>query len=224
MPPCSLRWHYYPLGVNFDPVAKPYRWMEYLSFGPFLERCRNTYVAKLAGARHALVLGDGDGRFLNRLLHDNSRLTADVVDSSRSMLHVLENRLGSSRQRIQVHHTDALAWEPAGNYDLIVSHFFLDCFFPEQVEQLLDRVLPHARPGALWVISEFAIPAKPVLGPFAAALVGLLYRIFKILTCLRVRSLPDYANALRKRGLVLVEERSRLGGLLCAQLWSLPAG
>lgn len=224
MPPCSPPWRYYPLGVNFDPVAKPYRWMEYLSFGPFLERCRNTYLANLAGAHHALVLGDGDGRFIKRLLHENPLLTADVVDSSRSMLRVLENRLGSSRRRIQVHHTDALAWEPAGNYDLIVSHFFLDCFFPEQVDQLLDRVLPHARPGAQWVISEFAIPANPILGPFAAALVGLLYRIFKMLTGLRVRSLPDYANALRLRGLVLLEERTWLGGLLCAQLWSLSAG
>ena len=219
---CSHPWRCSPLAVDFDSVAKTYRWMEYLSFGPFLERCRNTYLAGLAGARHALVLGDGDGRFLKRLLHQNPRLTADVVDSSRSMLRLLEIRLGSSRQRIQVHHTDALAWEPAGNYDLIVSHFFLDCFFPEQVEQLLDRVLPHAQSGAQWVISEFAIPANPILGPFAVALVGLLYRIFRVLTGLRVRRLPDYANALRKRGLVQLEERTWLGGLLCAQLWSLP--
>jgi ubiquinone/menaquinone biosynthesis C-methylase UbiE len=198
--------------------------MEYLSFGLVLEHCRNTYLANLAVARHALVLGDGDGRFLKRLLEESPRLTADVVDSSRSMLRVLENRLGSSRQRIQLHHSDALGWEPRGTYDLIVSHFFLDCFFPEQVEQLLDRVLPHALPGAQWVISEFAIPSNPIRGRLAAVLVGLLYRIFRMLTGLRVRNLPDHATALRRRGLLLIRKRNYLGGLLCAQLWSLPGG
>ena len=36
---------------------------------------------------------------------------------------------------------------PRGTYDLVVSHFFLDCFFASQLEQLFDRILPHLRPG-----------------------------------------------------------------------------
>jgi SAM-dependent methyltransferase len=208
------------LAVNFDPVARPYRWMEYLSFGPMLERCRTTYLDQLAGARRALILGDGDGRFLARLLAANPNVTADVVDSSRTMLRILENRTRQNRHRVHLHRADALAWQPHGNYDLIVTHFFLDCFFPEQLEQLLDRVLPHAQPGARWVISEFAIPANPILALFAGALVGLLYRIFKMLTGLPVHNLPDHTTALRKRGLVLLQTRTYLAGLLCAQLWS----
>jgi SAM-dependent methyltransferase len=213
------------LAVNFDPVARLYRWTEYLSFGPMLERCRETYLARLTEARRALVLGDGDGRFLARLLAVNPGLTVDVVDSSRRMLRVLESRVESrigSRQRINLYHADALAWEPAGNYDLIVTHFFLDCFLPEQLDQLIDRVLPHAAPGAKWVISEFAVPANPWLAPLAAALIALLYRIFFTLTNLPVRLLPDYCSALRDRGLLLHDQHSHLAGLLCAQLWSLP--
>ena len=53
-----------------------------------------------------------------------------------------------ARQRIRLHHADALEWKPTGSYDLIVSHFFLDCFFPQQLEQLFADVLPHALPGA----------------------------------------------------------------------------
>ncbi len=194
--------------------------MEYLTFGPMLERCRSTYLDRFAGARRALILGDGDGRFLARLLAVNPDVTADVVDSSRTMLRILENRTRQNRHRVHLHRADALTWQPHGNYDLIVTHFFLDCFFPEQLEQLLDRVLPHAQPGARWVISEFAIPANPILALFAGALVGLLYRIFKMLTGLPVHNLPDHTTALRKRGLVLLQTRTYLAGLLCAQLWS----
>ncbi len=209
--------------VNFDPVARPYRWLEYLSFGPWLERCRNAQLAHLTTVHRALVLGDGDGRFLARLLAANITLTVDVVDSSNSMLRILDRRIRSipkARQRVCLHHSDVLDWEPSGSYDLIVSHFFLDCLFPQQLEQLLDRVLPHMHPDAQWVISEFAIPRNAFAAFIANGLIGLLYRAFGLLTGLAVRALPDYAAALHRRGFVPSQDRRYLAGLLCSQVWS----
>jgi ubiquinone/menaquinone biosynthesis C-methylase UbiE len=213
--------------VNFDPIARPYRWLEYLSFGPWLGRCRSAQLVNLSGARHALLLGDGDGRFLTRLLAANPTLTADVVDSSHSMLRILDRRIRRSgsqaRRRICLHHANALDWNPSGSYDLIVSHFFLDCFFPYQLEQLFDRVLPHLRPGAQWVISEFAIPRNPFAAYFAGGLIRLLYRAFGLLTGLPVRALPDYPALLLRRGFVPSHDHRYLAGLLSSQLWSLPS-
>jgi hypothetical protein len=212
------------VSVNFDRIARPYRWLEYLSFGPWLARCRSAQLGHLAGARHALVLGDGDGRFLARLLQANPTLTADVVDSSHSMLQLLDRRVRRSdtQARICLHHADALEWNPTGGYDLIVSHFFLDCFFPGQLEQLFDRVLPHTLPGMRWVISEFAIPGNGFAAYLARGVIGLLYRAFGVLTGLRVRTLPDYAAALKRRGLTPSHHHCYLAGLLCAQVWSFP--
>jgi ubiquinone/menaquinone biosynthesis C-methylase UbiE len=211
--------------VNFDRVARPYRWLEYLSFGPWLARCRSAQLARLTRARRALLLGDGDGRFLARLLAANPTVTADVVDSSHAMLMLLERRLRRSGggQRICLHHADALTWNPTGSYDLIVSHFFLDCFLPHQLEQLFDSVLPQALPGAQWVISEFAIPRNPFAACFARGIIRWLYRAFGWTTGLRVRDLPDYAAPLLRRGLILTQDQSYIAGLLCSQLWTLPA-
>jgi ubiquinone/menaquinone biosynthesis C-methylase UbiE len=230
MPPCSPPWPSSPLlaesAVNFDPIARPYRWLEYLSFGPWLERCRSTQLAHLASAQRALLLGDGDGRFLAGLLAANTTLTVDVVDSSPSMLRLLDRRIRragpQAHQRICLHSADALEWNPTGSYDLVVSHFFLDCFFAPQLERLFDRVLPHLRPGAQWVISEFAIPRNAFTAYLARGLIGLLYRAFALLTGLPVRALPDYAAALLRRGFVLSQDRRYLAGLLCSQVWSLP--
>jgi SAM-dependent methyltransferase len=220
--------------TNFDRVARSYRWLEYFSFGPCLARCRCAQLVHLTQARHALILGDGDGRFLARLLTVNPNLTADVVDSSPAMLRLLEQRTRRSNQRVRLHAADALQWSPTDTptdtdididiepYDLIVSHFFLDCFFPEELEQLFDRILPHALPGTQWVISEFAIPRTPLAAFLARAVIGLLYRAFALLTGLRVRKLPDYATALRRRGLLLIHDHRYLAGLLCSQLWTLP--
>jgi ubiquinone/menaquinone biosynthesis C-methylase UbiE len=212
--------------VNFDRVARPYQWLEYISFGPWLGHCRSAQVEHLHGARHALLLGDGDGRFLARLLAANPTLTADVVDSSNSMLRILDRRIRRSgpqaRRRICLYQADALQWNPPASYDLIVCHFFLDCFFPDQLEQLFDRLLPHAVPGSQWVISEFAIPRNAVAAFLARGLIGLLYRAFGVLTGLGVRTLPDYATSMLRRGLVPGRDRRYLAGLLCSQVWSLP--
>jgi hypothetical protein len=218
--------------ANFDRLAHPYRWMEYASFGPCLARCRQAQLAHLAGARRALVLGDGDGRFLRHLLLSNPLLTADVVDSSGGMLRVLDRRIRgmgeSFHRRIRLHHADALCWCVSGRYDLVVSHFFLDCFFTPQVDQLFDRLLPHLDRGARWVISEFFVPSCPPASYLSASLspwiVGFLYRSFGLLTGLRVRQLPDYALSLRRRGLTLDRETHFLGGLLQSQLWLLGNG
>jgi hypothetical protein len=211
--------------VNFDRIARPYRWLEYISFGPWLGHCRSAQIKHLNGARHALLLGDGDGRFLARLLAANPTLTADVVDSSNSMLRILDRRIRRSgpqtRRRICLYHADALQWNPPGNYDLIVCHFFLDCFFPDQLEQLFDRLLPHAPPGSQWLISEFAIPRHAFAAFLARGLIGLLYRAFGVLTGLGVRILPDYTTPLLRRGLVPSHHRLYLAGLLCSQVWSL---
>ena len=210
--------------ANFDRVARPYRWLEYLSFGPWLARCRSAQLAHLTSAGHALLLGDGDGRFLIRLLAANPILTADVVDSSHAMLTLLDRRIRRSRfhQRVVLHHADALHWNPTGSYDLVVSHFFLDCFFPNQLEQLFDSILPHALPGAHWVISEFAIPRNPFAAWFARGIIRALYQAFAWTTGLRVRALPDYTPSLFRRGLMLNQDQSYLAGLLRSQLWTLP--
>ena len=208
--------------VNFNPVARIYRWLEYLSFGPYLARCRDAQLAHLTSARRALLLGDGDGRFLQHLLAVNPELQADVVDSSRSMLAILERRIGrSGGERIRLHLADGLQWAPREHYDLIVSHFFLDCFFPDQLEQLFDRVLPHAQPGAQWVVSEFAVPRNPLTAFFARGIIASLYRVFGLLTGLPVRALPDYTRCMVRRGLVLSHERRFLAGLLRSELWTL---
>jgi ubiquinone/menaquinone biosynthesis C-methylase UbiE len=212
--------------TNFDPVARSYRWLEYMSFGPWLGRCRNAQLVHLSGARHALLLGDGDGRFLARLLAANPTLTADVVDSSQAMLRLLDQRIRGcgpqASHRIRLHHADAMEWKPSGSYDLIVSHFFLDCFFPQQLEQIFAAVLPHALPGAQWVISEFAVPPKAFAAYLARGIIGFLYWAFGLLTGLPVRALPDYGTPLLRRGLALTRDRRFLAGLLCSQIWKNP--
>lgn len=206
--------------ANFDRIARPYRWLEYFTFGPMLERCRFCRIPQLASARRALVLGDGDGRFLARLLAANPHLHADVIDSSSTMLRLLESRAESigARARVHIHRADALAFQRSETYDLVATHFFLDCLSTEQAQTLASRIRPHLAPNAIWVVSEFAIPSGPSALP-ARIIVDALYTAFRILTGLRTRVLPDYGAALARAGFTLADRRHFLGGLIVSDLW-----
>ena len=57
--------------MNADPIASSYRWLEYAAFGLALEHARFDFLSHAAAARRVLILGEGDGRFLARLLRCN---------------------------------------------------------------------------------------------------------------------------------------------------------
>jgi len=207
--------------LNFDPLARPYRWLEYATFGRALERCRFHFLPALTGARRALVLGDGDGRFLARLLQANPGLEADVVDCSPAMLRLLHARLRpEDRQRVALHQADAREFVPPWtHYDLVVAHFFFDCLFPSELNALVAGIMPRLAPGTRWVVSEFAEPRGRVSSVVGRGVVAGLYGAFGLLTGLRVRSLPDHATELEASGFQLLTHRQWLRGLLVSQLW-----
>jgi Methyltransferase domain len=216
---------------DFDGLAGVYRWMEYASFGPWLWWCRCAFLPKLRECRRALILGDGDGRFTARLLATNASIQVDAVDVSASMLRSLLRRAGLHANRVFVHCADACNWRPdslppsslspgSPHYDLIVTHFFLDCLTTREVRHLVDRLSGSVAPGALWLVSEFAVPQSWFGRVIARPFVAMLYRIFGILTGLKVRKLPDYSAALRDASFRLAQQRAWLGGLLVSELWS----
>ena len=130
---------------NFNPLARPYCWIEWFSFGPWLSLTRRTFLAKATHARRALVLGDGDGRFTAHLLRTNPTIEVDAVDSSSAMLQELRRRAGPHVGRVRVHLADARTWQAPvpvlfhscdQPYDLIATHFFLDCLTEPEVRRV----------------------------------------------------------------------------------------
>ena len=211
---------------NFDHIARPYRWLEYLTLGPLLERTRNQFLPQLTSARRALILGDGDGRFTAALLQHHPTLTAEAVDLSRVMLSLLVSKQTTSKNeqaksRLTTHLADARGYTPAHPPDLIVTHFFLDCLTQPELDALIARLSPRLAPGALWLISDFRIPPGPLALP-ASVYIRALYLAFRILTGLRTTRLPDHASTLHRHGFTLLRQHHRLFGLLTSELWMAP--
>jgi SAM-dependent methyltransferase len=213
-----------PSTPNFDGIAGLYRWMEYLTFGRALERCRTHFLPRLSDRRRALVLGDGDGRFLARMLTANPSLHADAVDTSAAMLYLLGRRAAAASPtgaaRLRTHHASALGFATGSTCDLVVTHFFLDCLAQSEVNLLARELARHASPTALWLFSDFRIPGTAMHWP-ARILIRLLYFAFRLLTGLRTTALPDHAASLTAAGFTLAAQHISLAGILTTELWKL---
>ncbi len=214
--------------ANFDRLARAYRWMEWASFGPLLWKCRCAFLREMQSARRALILGDGDGRFTARLLAADKVVQVDAIDSSPAMLRALAHRAAANAGRLRTFCLDARdlgGWrsaepETAAQYDLIVTHFFLDCLTTEEVRALAEEVATAAAPGALWIASEFSVPQGWFGRLVAQPVIAFLYAAFGLLTGLRVRRLPNHTEALRGAGFVRICNKPWLGGLLVSEFWS----
>ena len=206
---------------NFDHLARPYRWLEYLTFGPTLQRTRTHYLPLLTESRQALVLGDGDGRFTAQLLRQNTKIQIHAVDTSPKMLQSLSNQARPHQTRLTTEQADLRHWTPSpgSSYDLITTHFLLDCLSTEEITQLARRLDPATTSQTQWLISEFNIPETLFGHLIAKPLIHLLYLSFRLLTNLKIDHLPNHPQAFTQAGWQLQHHHPQLEGLLISQLW-----
>jgi ubiquinone/menaquinone biosynthesis C-methylase UbiE len=204
--------------MSFDLLAPHYRWMERILAGEKLQRCRLAHLGKISKAENILILGEGPGRFLAPCLQTFPKAMITVVDSSARMLQ--QARENVSGAKVSFVHADAREWQPReGGYDLIATHFFLDCFPSEELEDLISKLAGAACPGGRWLISDFAIPMGG-LGKVRAQLIHrLMYAFFRVVTKLPARKLtaPDFF--LRKNDFQMRCRESFDWGLLQADDW-----
>lgn len=200
--------------MNADRIARLYRWIEYAAFGGALQRRRVAFLPEVADARRVLVLGDGDGRFLKKLVEQNPQAHVDYVDLSGRMLELARGRAGTAR--VTYHQADALEIAlPERGYDLIVTHFFLDCFEEAGAARLVERVARGACPNARWMISEFRESSR-----WAVVWLRLMYAFFGIATGLEIRRLIDHHPLLARHGFRMMRGESAWWGLMASELWT----
>jgi ubiquinone/menaquinone biosynthesis C-methylase UbiE len=206
---------------NFDPLARRYRALEVLAFGTSLERTRFQYVDRLRDCRRVLIYGEGDGRFLRRLLDGAPHVTVDCIDSSAAMQQLAASRLSAEeRRRVRFVLGDARTVSlPAGDYDGVVTCFFLDCFSSADVDAIVTRTASHLRADARWLFADFVVPEGGRWRRLRAHLwLALLYRSFGLVTGMQNRSLPASEEILARHGFRAVAATSRQAGLLRAVL------
>lgn len=214
--------------MSFDRVAPHYRWMERWCAGELLQRCRIAHLdALVPHPSHVLIYGEGNGRFLAELCQRFPKAEVTVVDASATMLqlarqHLRDAGLSDATARVQFVHADAMAWTaPAGTFDLIVTHFFLDCLSANQLRQLIPVIARAAKPQAQWLLADFRIAHEQ--GFFwhwrSRLVLALLYGFFRRAARVSAHTLTAPDELLQAEGFSLHQRLMFDRGLLHSDCW-----
>ena len=131
------------------------------------------------------------------------------------------HRFGLRLDGIDFLHADALSWHPPERaFDLIVTHFFLDCFQPEQLRSLIERLAVAAMPTATWLVADFQIPHCGLAQYRARFIHRIMYAFFRCTTALPACTLTVPDPVLEANNFALSERHVSEWGLLHTDRWA----
>lgn len=205
--------------MNFDRIARHYRWIEALCAGRLLQRSRIAWLEEVLHCRNALILGEGNGRFLTALLQRHADIQVTCIDSSQVMLDLARQRIlrdGHDPSRVRFVHADALAWHPPhAAFDLIVTHYFLDCLSADAVAAIVHKLAATSTSDAIWLLADFCAPTRWR----NRLILAWLYRFFGSVAGVSTSTFTDPAPHLATQGFKLQQTRCYDWALLHSDVW-----
>jgi ubiquinone/menaquinone biosynthesis C-methylase UbiE len=209
--------------MNFDRLAPHYRWMEVVLAGQKMQQCRVAWLDEVRSKRNILLVGEGNGRFLTACAQAMPDAELTYVDASRAMLTQAERRWSKTapnKQKVNFLHATLPEWTPPpGAFDLIATHFFLDCFQASELERIAANLAQAAAPGACWLISDFNEPAGGYRRWRAKMVLASAYAFFRVTTQLPATRLCPYEHLMTRQGFRLKRHLKADWDLLRSELW-----
>jgi ubiquinone/menaquinone biosynthesis C-methylase UbiE len=210
--------------VSFDRVAPWYRALETIAFGHDLQRCRVACLNEITSPHRALIVGEGNGRFLCELLRAHPEVEVVCVDASERMLALARKRLErcgpEATSRVQFLPRDIRSWTPpVTSCDLIVTHFFLDCFPVDQLAAIVGKLSSAATTDAVWLLADFRVPTKGFARLRARAWLATMYRFFRFVARIDASDLVNPSPFLRAEGWTRTRQHLFRNGILKSERW-----
>ncbi len=213
--------------MSFDRLAPHYRWMERVLAGGKLQGARTRWLGAVDPPRRALLVGEGNGRFLEAALRAWPSTRFLCVDQSPAML-------DRARRRVPPDEQSRVQWEcsrlPDGmrgrmlSVDLVATHFFLDCFAAPTLAAVVDAIANVAEDRATWMIADFALPPRGWRRWRARGIHSVMYAFFRVFTGLEATSVVAPDPFLKARGFELAHTAEMEWGLIRSSVWRRDGG
>lgn len=167
-----------------------------------IDRAKACHHRLIEPGTRVLYAGAGTGREIAGALSRGARVTC--IEPCPAMVERLHNRLAQHGERFVIvpRPIQAVAAQP--EYDIVVSHFFLNLFNPDVMPGVLSHLCGFIKHGGRIVIADFK-PAEAGAGGFERLLRWLYYtpphRVGQLLRICEAHPIYDYAPLMQARGL-----------------------
>lgn len=210
------------MGVNYSLVAPVYHLLEYLVFRKALERARLACCPQLVAyleqyeLPRVLIVGGGDGRFLQSLLGFMPNLKVDYVELSDAMIDEARARV-PNRNNVNWVCGSIEDWNGSG-YHAVVAQFFLDHYEGGELESMVTDLLSRlSADGGYCVVSDF----DPLARWWGSTMVRVMQCFFVLLARERFVEVRRNDASFLMSGCVLQLQKTWYKGWIYSLIWKL---
>lgn len=168
--------------TDFNRIAPFYDFLKRIIFQSNLDKASSFFISQLPLNSTILIVGGGTGKLLGEF-HESQTIV--YVEHAAYMLKKAQERSYSA----QVHfiHADIKEAKLKQEFDVIITPFILDCFYPEDLKFIFNNLKLQLKPQGYWLQTDFYPHGK-----VQNSLVQIMYFFFKITAGLELSEIPDF--------------------------------
>jgi tRNA (cmo5U34)-methyltransferase len=205
---------------GFDYVAAFYDPLARLVYGRALQQAQRAALQALPpGAPHVLIVGGGTGWVLGEVLQLRPAARVLYLEASPQMLRrsqeFMRQHWPSHLAQVEFRLGTEAALQPQEQFDAVVTFFLLDLFEPQRLRQLVGHLLAARRPGAPWLVADFARPRTW----WQRGLLAAMYGFFGLTTGISARRRPPIEAELSRLGMQPRPVGAFFGEMVEAVVW-----
>lgn len=142
--------------ADFGKISCIYSFLEKVVFRNKLQEYRCCFLDLMHEAQDVLLVGEGTGSFLIKLLTLNSTVRVTVVEVSREMVTQARSKVEpEDRVRVFFHEKVVSDFYSSQKYDFICTFFFWDCFDKKQIKRMFPNLVSKLQPQGKLLNADF---------------------------------------------------------------------
>ena len=205
--------------VNFSKITPFYDLLGTVTFGGHLQKSQ-IYALELypESVDSILIIGGGTGKFLIELIKHLKFNHLVYLDISPAMINSAKQKIAKYSPESLTKVEFILGGEnkiPNQEFELIVTHYFLDCLTPETYSETVEKLNRCLKQDGVWSMVDFYNAER---NPIREQLISLLYCFFRITCNLPTDKLIDF-DIWFEKNMRCVKSKEFAGGLLKSSLY-----
>jgi ubiquinone/menaquinone biosynthesis C-methylase UbiE len=199
---------------NFDTIAFVYDSLASCIFGESIKQAQIDTIDFIPDHVNILIIGGGTGWYLKELLDRKKPKKLVYIEASQNMIYltrkIIDGVFLTDKSIVELRAGTEDTILPDEQFDIIITHFFLDIFAPYRLQRIIGKLNQALSPEGIWLIADFSLPQRETGRYYfwKKILVKSMYMFFRIVCRISAKALPDFNHVFSQLGMIEVYRKN----------------